>query len=557
MKEYQNFLNSNYKDNENINILAFSSKGVRNSFSKVGQLKKAAGAEKPPVDTYMSMNPLVVQGKRIWRDKEHVGRLKWLYADLDYYNSCYNQYTKKQIVGLLELDYYEKKIPVPTYVVDSGRGLYLLWRIDEHIKAHSRWEKMQRYLCDQLEEFGCDRKVATDSARVLRQIGSFNSKSETVVEIISYQDKKYSLTNLLREYVVSTEPSEKMIRYAKNIASVLEVELPDLQDKQAVSKFIRANKEPANLFLQMQRVQENAKKKKRKGNKVVYYNTEYSLLCARIRDLEKLLVEYRDKEGGCREYILFLYRYWQLCITDDKALSLSRTMELNGRLKHPLEDKEVKTATKSAEKYYDAGKIFRCSNAHVIQALNITEEEMQGLSLFICANIRKKRKRERNRKAYLALLKRKGQLTIEDKIKLRRKRVYALLKKGRSCNEICQELNISRATFYADKQSIECYFAEKKEKEQYRLVKYQEYRQTMQERCLKFSALVLNMSFRTCPLCLPVGGDAMSYGLLARALRSWGHSQLFSLWHNSRYKCLSVPALKNRDINIIDMAYIV
>lgn len=522
MSVYQEFLTANYDDYEKINILAFPDGIVKNTILQVDKLKKASG-DNMLIDVYMSMNPLVVKDKHINRDKEHVGRLKWLYADLDYYHSCYKDFTKQQIIGLLEMDYYEKKIPVPTYVIDSGRGLYLLWRVDEHVKAYPRWVKMQKYLCDQLQEFGADRKVVSDSARVLRQIGSINSKSGTEVCVMHHQHIKYSLTNLMREYVVDTAPSPKMITYAKNIAHILEMELPDMKDRETVKKFIRDNKEPATLFLQMQKV----KKRKKSNNKIAYIGTEYSLLYSRLQDLEKLLLKHRDQEGGYREYILFLYRYWQICVTNDKDMSLINTLRLNSRLKYPLEEKEVVFATKSAEKYYDAGKIYHCTNEHIIKALNITSEEMKDLSVFISPEESASRKRERNRKAYLSTLKKLGKLTKEAQIKQRQIKIYRLLKKGKTGVEICRQLNISRATFYADRHAIERYLAVKKEKEEKRRAIYAGYKKNMEEKCLKFSAFVLNMSFRTSCGLSSFGVGVHAWSVVAfRALRIWGAYQL-------------------------------
>ena len=494
MKEYLEFLNKNYTDTEKINILQLSSGCAGNKILQVGQIKSAAGAEQR--DVYMSMNPLTVKNHRINRDKEHVSRLKWLYVDLDYYHSCYRDFSKTQIIGLLEFDYFGKIIPVPTYIVDSGRGLYLLWKINEHIKAYPRWEKMQLYLCNCLKEFGADRKVVSDSARVLRCIGSINSKCGTKVEVLQHQEQTYCLTNLLREYVVDDRPSEKMISYAKSIAKILEIEPPSLDNRENVKKFIRENKEPANLFQKIKSGQKQCKQRK----KITHLRTEYSMLCARLSDLEKLLTKYRDEEGGSREHILFLYRYWQLCNTNDKDVSLQLTLQLNSRLKNPLEEKEVREATKSAEKYFDSGKKFRCSNAYVIDALHITSDEMKELSIFIASGERARRKRERNKKAYLQTLKEEGKLTAEEKIRARRKKLAKMLLKGYCVHEICQKLNISRATFYADKKQIERILATKKEIQEKRQEQYNRYRQTLEEKCLKISALVLDMSFRTCAL---------------------------------------------------------
>lgn len=74
-----------------------------------------------------------------------------------------------------------------------------------------------------------------------------------------------------------------------------------------------------------------------------------------MNDLEQL-IRIRDYDRGYREHILFLCRYWQLCISDDYAGSLQHVIALNNTLHNPLSEKEVVQATKSAEKYYAAGK---------------------------------------------------------------------------------------------------------------------------------------------------------------------------------------------------------
>ena len=220
-------------------------------------------------------------------------------------------------MGLLELDYYDRIIPRPTYVVDSGRGLYLLWRIDENVKAYSRWIKMQMYLYNQL---------------------------------------------LIRDYITGDQPSDKMISYAEHISKTLQIPLPDMQNRDAVKLYISTNKDAAYMFHQHKVGQQKIKNKK-----ISYLRTEYSLARARLNDLEQL-IRIRD---------------WQLCISDDYAGSLQHVIALNNTLHNPLSEKEVVQATKSAEKYYAAGKIFRCSNSYVIQTLNITPAEMQYLQVFI------------------------------------------------------------------------------------------------------------------------------------------------------------------------------
>lgn len=447
---YSEFIQNNYDQTDRIGLMTIQ-QGVKNSITTAESL--AASADKQEEDSYMAMNPLGYKGNCIQRDKAHVSRLKWLYVDLDYYHTPYKEFSKKQIVGLLELDYFGQKLPIPTYIIDSGRGIYLLWKINEHIKAYPRWSTMQKYLCNTLKEFGSDPKVASDSARVLRRIGSINSKSGSVVSAMQHNNVQYSLTNLMRQYVQEELPSPKMIDYAKGIAKVLDIEAPDMQDRQAVRKFIQANKEPANLISQMQRVKKQQEKKKRA--KIVWMNNSCSMDKSRLKDLEILLLEHRDREAGCREYILFLYRYWTLCLTDDKNGSLQKALELNKKLKNPLDEKEVITATKSAEKYYDAGKVYKPSNGHIIEALHITKEEMKDMCFFIDAAEKRERKKQRSKEAYSQRLKMEGKSTKKHSIKKRLVKVYKLLQMGRMQQEICSMLHISKSTYYNDVKCIE------------------------------------------------------------------------------------------------------
>ena len=248
-----------YKNSEKLNIMRIKSGRADNMIRLATELPKAAGNS----DIYMSMNPLTRVNHSVRRDQEHIARLKWLYVDLDYYNTVYKAYTKDQIMGLLELDYYDRIIPRPTYVVDSGRGLYLLWRIDENVKAYSRWIKMQMYLYNQLLDFGADRKIVTDSARVLRIPGSTNSKSGSCVTILEATDLKYSLTSLIRDYITGDQPSDKMISYAEHISKTLQIPLPDMQNRDAVKLYISTNKDAAYMFHQHKVSQKKIKNNKK------------------------------------------------------------------------------------------------------------------------------------------------------------------------------------------------------------------------------------------------------------------------------------------------------
>lgn len=415
--DFSAFIKENYNDNERIAKMSINvpENGYRVStyHYPAFELAKASCHEN---NLYFALNPMKFIDKKIRRDKQHVSRLKFLYVDLDIYKSEWKEYTQTQILMQLEDDYFDTKIPAPSYVVNSGRGMYLLWRIDEHVNAQPRWEKVQTFLHNQLIEFGADRAVVTDTARVLRMPGSINSKSGTEVQIMESYNPKYTYT-------------------------LYEIMMEYMQNDITCHKYI--NKKP--------------KREYKNNSKIVFINTPYSLYNARISDLEHLLIKYRDKEGGMRENILFLYRYYTLCICGNKKESLELTLALNSRLHNALSDEEVVKATASAEKYFDRDKCFRISNNKLVEFLNIDSDEMKEMKSIITVDERKNRKVERDRKAYLKKLAEKGENTKDYKIKLRLKSTYELLELGKSQKEICDELNISKSTFYTDKKLMEQY----------------------------------------------------------------------------------------------------
>ena len=115
---------------------------------------------------------------------------------------------------------------------------------------------------------------------------------------------------------------------------------------------------------------------------------------------------------GYREVICFLYRYWMCCFCNDTEEAYRQTMELNNTFTYPLPERELKSATRSAEKAYEArsnkeaneraiklgypGAGYNISNAKLIKWLDITQDEMEHMKTII--NPAEKRRRDRIRK---------------------------------------------------------------------------------------------------------------------------------------------------------------
>ena len=349
-------------------------------------------------DVYISMSTFYKPMRRIETIKE-IGNL---FLDLDTYNT---KFTKTQILMNLEDNYYNKLIPTPNLIIDSGRGLTLVWSIEKvPYMALPLWKSIQEYLYSQLKEFGADRK-ALDATRVLRVAGSINSKSGTRVTILEKYEYKYTLREIQREF------------------------LPDLN--------------------------ENKSKKKGRPKKVVYVHRERSLYQGRILDLVKLCELRNYDVKGQREIILFLYRYYLCYFYEDEQKALEDVLELNKDFIQPLSEKEVIRATGSAEKVFKSkDKQYKYKNETLIEILEISEYEQTHMKIIIGKEEYKRRDNERNKKNYREKLVTNGKLTEKEKISRRREKIKALLAEGLLQKDICSKLKISKDTYIRDRKIL-------------------------------------------------------------------------------------------------------
>lgn len=309
-------------------------------------------------DVYYSQNTFYKPQRRI----ENIRQLRSLYVDID----CHKLgYRPEWVLGKLELEQFRQTIPEPNLAVFSGRGLVLIWLI-EPVSYHALplWNAVQNYLLGQLKDLGGDSK-AIDAARVFRLAGSVNSKNKATVQVEYRHSYRYVLRDIQYDYLPELTPRPK-----------------------------------------------NEKPKPGRKKKIIHLFNLYSLYHARVLDITKL-IELRNYDmGGYREIICFLYRYWTLCLCNDTEDALRQTEELNSTFTHPLPQKELKRATSSAEKAYEAksnkaanevakkqgypGAGYNISNAKLIQWLDITQDEMQHMTTII--NPAEKRRRDRVKK---------------------------------------------------------------------------------------------------------------------------------------------------------------
>ena len=341
-------------------------------------------------NVYISLNTFYSTFRRL----EYLKELKAQFIDLDIYKT---KFSKEQIIMHLEADYFNKSIPRPNLIVDSGRGLYLIWLLNSvPSKALPLWKAIEEYLYSVLKPFGADRQ-ALDPTRILRVPGSINSKSKTTVNVIEQYDYIYDLREIQNEY------------------------LPELEERKA--------------------------KKKGRPSKTVFIHRERSLYYARIQDIIKLceLREYDLK--GHRELILFLYRYYLCYFLEDTQKALEDVLELNREFVYPLSETEVIRATRSAEKVYlNKDKDYKYKNETLIEILLITELEETHMSTIISKREFKRRKnlrdREYQKNKYKEKLKSEGKMSKKEELRQLREKIKTLRAKGLLNKEISEHLDI-------------------------------------------------------------------------------------------------------------------
>lgn len=134
-----------------------------------------------------------------WRYVQLLRNLRTVYADLD--GTSAPQSVEAALAACAEVG-----LPRPGYVVLSGRGCHLYWPLaDTHPKALPVWQHVERAIVTALANYGADR-TATDCTRVLRLVGSRNTKSGT--EVIGWQISPQRWTlHELADYVLGPRPS--------------------------------------------------------------------------------------------------------------------------------------------------------------------------------------------------------------------------------------------------------------------------------------------------------------------------------------------------------------
>lgn len=366
-------------------------------------------------DIYITPNTMYIPKRK----SSNVRQFRALFQDMDIVQLGFE---KAETVYMIWGLYYEGKIPKPTMIIDSGRGIHVYWRIENApYGAWNTWQELQDYLYYQLKHIGADKK-ATDSARVLRLPNTINSKNNSDCKVLYIdEDTTYSMYDLREEYL-NYKPKSTQLKFH--------------EAKTGTSTKVIPNK---------------------------FFNS-YSLHLARIDDVETLCKLRNYDIKGNRNAILHCYAYWKgITIRDEDSLR-EDVYSLNSAFIEPLKATEVDAILRCVPKAIDkfiayeqglrSGEVKRVTkgmrdkggywykNETLIEIFDITVEEGRQLKTIISTEEKyyrnNKRRKESRRNE-------NGLTNKQQELKDLRKQIFELREKRFTTKEIAKKLGKSES----------------------------------------------------------------------------------------------------------------
>lgn len=364
------------------------------------------------IHCYVSMNTFFFPK----RTKKALRKLGFFYVDVDPRSVGI---TKEKALKGIHRKIANNTIPIPSAIVDSGGGYYVIYKIDPVFARNEKIQKLfgyiESFLVDMLAEEGGDHN-AKDTCRVLRVPGTINGKysADTFVKVIEFN---------------------KNLIYSFNDFVNLMNEKNGF-DLEAWRKIKEKREKEKELTEEEQEKHEENKEAWSKGVKKNF--TIGSLLAARSLDYKKLIFMRGRKMNGFRNTAIWLYGLTQKGMVSTKEDLELKLREMNQLFSDPLSIREVKDTVNSCwEKYY------KQPNSLIIKKLKITPAEQKNMGTLIGKeekydrnNTRRKEER-RNEKGLTA--REQAKLDLMNKVK-------ELKEKGLKQAEIVEELGISLST---------------------------------------------------------------------------------------------------------------
>ena len=329
-------------------------------------------------DAYISQNRF-----RGSRAISRLACLSTMYADLDYYKiPSLNGMHPLAVMDLAFERLQRARIPHPSLVISTGRGMALVWRHEPGQRAElPKWKLCQDSIFEALKVLGAD-SSARDAARMLRLVGSRNSKSGAMVKAI-WED-----------------PAESTWNFGDLADEVLPLSRKELEELRAQRR-------------------ESAEKCASKDTRMASKGLEdvekrfsvYTLAVGRLADLQHLL-KLRGLEKlppGQRNDCMFVAGTSLACLVEPQFLE--RELIQLGKDYAGWGEAETRSSMHSVVRRAheaSAGETlewegkqidprYRLKNHTIIEMLDITPEEEKKMKILISKETKRERDRERKK----------------------------------------------------------------------------------------------------------------------------------------------------------------
>lgn len=334
-------------------------------------------------DVWLAQNEFIRPNRRM----VNLARLTTCFVDLDFYKLKHAWSSVEHAATALLRHLEQKNIPAPSVIVDSGRGMQIKWLIEGlPAQALPRWQAVQQALADALMAFGADKR-ALDASRVLRLVGTKNSRSGRLVKVI-YANTVHRIcfNDLANAVLPFTRQQLQELRRVRGLnAGKNDWEVPS-QGSQSQNKLVAQQSGLKRLSVRQ-------------------------LWWDRLADFRKL-VELRGWAGnvpeGYRDQFLWLSCV-AICWTLPAPWVRKELRELGFEFASSLSEHErdsVLTATIARAEAAAQGKKqlfngqeldprYRISNLKLIDLFDITSEEESELKTIISKDVKSRRERER------------------------------------------------------------------------------------------------------------------------------------------------------------------
>lgn len=352
------------------------------------------------IDCYYTPNT-VYKPHRLATNARHINAF---YVDIDFYKLSLSV---DEVLEAIEFLVRTERLLEPTFVVYSGRGLYLFWQIEsvpaKYKQVLKLFNHIQEFLIDTLKDFGADPQ-AKDVMRVLRVPSSINTKTGEEVRILKYSEKFYTM---------------RCLQQFMNEALMIDID---------------AFKKPSD------------KPKRTKKGKVKYLYNYYTLAVARASDLRTLCKLRNYEIEGYRNAFVHVYAYQMFLVHNNYHVARSFTLDFNDDLQAPLPKQEVEAVIKSTFRAYeshrnDVSKGYNYKNETLIQLFDITADEQRQLKSIIDKQEKQRRNTEQHRERRRS---EDGLTSRERALQEKLASVSELLKQGLKQKEIAEKLGLDK-----------------------------------------------------------------------------------------------------------------